>query len=151
MSILFELFGNSLPHHVWRLFHTGAQVLLVDDEHAMNRPDVARSEHAVDFLLVRQVLVLQFQITPDVIGWHHVSRLLILNPSVILKCVLQYPFELAHVLHYLRLGVLVIDRKGQLKAWLTRSLPEVLSVIPGLSMVKLAEASQSEELFAGRR
>lgn len=48
----------------------------------------------------------------------------------------------------LRLGVLVVYRKCQFEAWLSRSLPEVLSVVTGLCVVKFTETSEAEELFA---
>jgi len=86
--MFFKFFGNSLPHHVWCLFDARAQVLLVDNELAVDWLDVAASEHGVDLLLVRQVLVLQLQVVPDVVRWHHSRALHVLDPRVILKCVL---------------------------------------------------------------
>ena len=44
--------------------------------------------------------------------------------------------------------VLVVYREGKLKAWLTRTLPQVLPIVAGLCVVKLTKASESEELFA---
>lgn len=53
LTMFFKFFGNSLPHHVWRLFDTRAQVFFVDVELAVDWLDVAASEHGVDLLLVR--------------------------------------------------------------------------------------------------
>lgn len=88
LTIFFKFFGNSLPHHVWCLFDTRAQVFLVNDELTVDWLDVAASEHGVDLLLVGQVLVLKPQVVPDVVGWHHSRALHVLDPRVILKCVL---------------------------------------------------------------
>lgn len=74
-----------------------------------------------------------------------------LDPRVVHERVFEKLLELSAVLHHLGLRAGVIDGKRYLEARLAGTLPQVLPIFLCLGVVKLTEAPQTQELFAGRR
>lgn len=100
-----------MADHVWGLLDARPQVFLVDGELAVDGPDVAAPQLGLDLLLLLKVLILQPDVTPLVVGWHHVLDFQVLDPCIVLKCIFQYFLEPSDVLYYS--GELVLGVNGE--------------------------------------
>jgi len=102
LYFLLKFFWNSPPYHIWSLFHARTEVFLLYHKLLAEGSDVSRSEHALNFSLAVDIVVLQFDIASGIVGWHHVGELQMSYPCVVLKCILQYFLKLSNVLYYFR-------------------------------------------------
>merc|ERR1711907_340574 len=77
------------------------------------------SELLLDNILVGQKFILQIDVIPDVVRSYLAVCLFVLDPSVVLECVLEKPLEFSLVLDDLSFLAGVVDCEGQLEASLT--------------------------------
>lgn len=139
--------GYSIDLHVRCLLNAWAEVLLLDGDHFTLGNNLAGFEHLFDLRFVGQVLVLKIDVISLVVWSDLVVSLLVLDPSVVHERIFNDLLKLSSVLHDLALGCSVVDSEGDLKASLTSTLPQILTIFLSLCVVELSETAKSDELL----
>lgn len=134
---------NAVSLHVWCLLYAWTQVGLLDLVHFWDWLNLSGSELLLDNIFFGQKFILQIDVVPDVVRSDFVVGLFVLDPSVVLECVLEKHLEFSLALNDLCFGSGVINCEGQLEPSLASTLPEVLTILLGLCMVKFTETSKS--------
>lgn len=109
--------------HVGGLLYAGTQVGLFNLVHSWNWAYFSGTELLFDLIFVSQIFILKIYVVPDGIWSHGLILLFMLDPSVVLECILEKSLELTLKFYDLCFGAGVVNCESQLKACFSGTLP----------------------------